>query len=389
MIGLSKMVGGEITVSEKLTYKSREKIPRKLVEASKKPIPVTVWNTTSRCNLKCMHCYADAGAKKAGELTTQEAKEFIDDLAEMKVPVLLLSGGEPVMREDITELIAHAKSKGIHVSLSTNGTLIDGETAEKLAEAGVDYVGVSIDGSEETNDRFRGLKGAFRRAMEGLENAASAGIPTGIRFTVTKFNLRDVPEVIDLLVENEVPRFCLYHLVPSGRADFQIDINLKERRDLMEFLFRKSLELKDSKEKTEILTVDNPADGVFFYLKLKEMDESLAEYALEFLRYRGGDSSGFRIADIDMFGNVHPNQFWFDYTCGNIRERRFSEIWLNPEDELLIKLREKEKHINGRRCGRCHFKSICGGFRLRALRAGDLWGDDPSCYLSDEEIGIA
>ncbi len=389
MIGLSKMVGGEITVSEKLTYKSRERIPKRLVEASKKPVPVTVWNTTSRCNLRCVHCYADAGSRRSGELSTQEAMEFIDDLASIQVPVLLLSGGEPLMRKDIIDLIIHAKSKGMHVSLSTNGTLIDGETAEKLAEAGVDYVGVSIDGVEETNDRFRGLRGAFRKAMEGLENAASAGILTGIRFTVTKFNLKDVPEVIDLIVENEVPRFCLYHLVPSGRADFSIDINLKERRELMEFLFRKSLELRDDREKTEILTVDNPADGIFFYLKLREMDESLADYALEFLKYRGGDSSGYRIADVDMFGNVHPNQFWFDYTCGNIRERKFSEIWLTPEDDLLIKLREKQKYINGRRCGKCIYKSICGGFRLRALRTGNLWGDDPSCYLSDEETGIA
>ncbi len=389
MIGLSKMVGGEITVSEKLTYKSREKLPKRLVEASKKPIPVTVWNTTSRCNLKCMHCYADAGAKKAGELTNQEAMEFIDDLASINVPVLLLSGGEPMLREDIIELIAYAKSKRMHVSLSTNGTLIDGEIAEKLAEVGVDYVGVSLDGAEETNDRFRGLKGAFKRALKGIENAASAGILTGIRFTVTKFNLRDVPDVIDLVVENEIPRFCLYHLVPSGRADFNIDIDLKERRELMEFLFRISLELRDNKEKTEILTVDNPADGVFFYQKMKEMDENLAEHALEFLKYRGGDSSGFRIADVDMFGNVHPNQFWFDHTCGNIRERKFSEIWLKPDDDLLIKLREKERYIRGKRCGKCSYKSVCGGFRLRALRAGDLWGDDPSCYLTDEETGIA
>ncbi|MBE8538596.1 radical SAM protein [Geoglobus acetivorans] len=389
MIGLSKMVGGEITVSERLTYGSREKIPKKLVEASKKPIPVTVWNTTARCNLKCVHCYADAGAKKKGELTTDEANEFIDDLAEMKVPVLLLSGGEPLMREDIFELIEYAKSKGLYVSLSTNGTLINDVVAERLAELKVDYVGISIDGLPDTNDRFRGLKGAFDNALNGILNAKEAGLLTGIRFTVTKLNLKEVPEVIDILVEHEIPRFCLYHLVPSGRADFEIDIDFKERRNLMEWLFEKAIELRDSKEKTELLTTDNPADGVFFYLKLKEMDESLAEDALRFLRYRGGDSSGFRIADVDMFGNVHPNQFWFDHTVGNIRERRFSDIWLNPEDDLLIKLRKKTEYIRGKKCGGCKFKSVCGGFRLRAMRFGDLWGDDPSCYLYEEEIGLA
>lgn len=386
MIGLSKMVGGEITVSEKLTYGSREKIPKKLVEASKKPIPVTVWNTTSRCNLKCVHCYADAGEKKRGELTTEEALSFIDDLANIKVPVLLLSGGEPLMREDIFEIVEFAKSKGLYVSLSTNGTLIDDDTAKKLAELKVDYVGVSLDGLPETNDRFRGLKGAFERALQGIENAMDAGLLTGIRFTVTKFNLKEIPDVIDILLEHKVPRFCLYHLVPSGRADFEIDISFQERRELMDWLFNKALELRDSREKIELLTTDNPADGVFFYLKLKELDEGLAEDAFEFLKYRGGDSSGFRIADVDMFGNVHPNQFWFDYTVGNIREKKFSEIWLNPEDELLVKLRNKLQYIRGERCGKCRFKEVCGGFRLRALRAGDLWGDDPSCYLYREEI---
>ncbi len=389
MIGFSKMVGGESTVSERLTYKSGERIPKKLVEDSKKPIPVTVLNVTSKCNLKCVHCYADAGIGRKGELSYAEIQNFIDDIAEMGVSVLLISGGEPMLRDDIFDIIEYAKTKGLHVSLSTNGTLIDEETAEKLKISGVDYVGVSLDGLAERNDRFRGLRGAFERAFDGLRNAKEAGLLTGIRFTVTKYNIEDVEGIIELLVENEIPRFCLYHLVPSGRADFQMDIGNRERRELIEWLFEKAIELRDDREKTEILTVDNPADGVFLYLKLREIDMELADYAIEFLKYRGGDNTGFRIADVDMFGNVHPNQFWFDYTAGNIRQKRFSEIWLNPDDELLKKLREKQKYISGKRCGRCSFKTICGGFRLRAFRKGDLWGDDPSCYLYDSEIGIA
>ena len=385
MIALSKMVAGEATVSEKLTYKSKERIPKALAEASKKPIPVVVWNSTAKCNLNCVHCYA-AETLNGEELTTEEAKRMIDDLAAMRVPVILFSGGEPLLRSDIYELISYAKSKGIHSSLSTNGTLIDENAAAKLKEAGVDYVGVSLDGSEEVNDEFRGLKGAFKKALSGLLNAKEENILTGIRFTVTKYNYEEVPKLLDLAVEYEIPRFCLYHLVPSGRADFEIDINNKIRRELMNWLFEKAIELRDEKEKVEILTVDNPADGVFFYLKLKEMDENLAEEAFEFLKIRGGDNSGFRIADIDMYGNVHPNQFWWDYTVGNIREEKFSEMWLNPKDELLKKLREKHKYISGKRCGRCNYKLYCGGFRLRALRHGDLWGDDPSCYLKEEEI---
>jgi radical SAM protein with 4Fe4S-binding SPASM domain len=274
------------------------------------------------------------------------------------------------------------------ISLSTNGTLISEENAEKLKKTNFSYIGVSIDGLPETNDKFRGVRGAFERAFQGLLNSKNAGLMTGIRFTVTKYNIKDIPAVIDLLVENEVPRFCLYHLVPSGRAEFQDDITLEQRRELIDWLFDRAIQLHDDGYKTEILTVDNPVDGVYTYLKLKEIDETLAENALEFLKYRGGDNSGYRLADVDMFGNVHPNQFWWDYTIGNIREKKFSELWLNPEDETIIKLREKTKHLRGR-CGKCQFKEVCGGFRLRALRAGDLWGDEPDCYLTDEEIGIA
>ena len=378
MIALSKLVGGKATVSKRLTYKSEEKIPNTLVEAKKNPIPVVVWNITSKCNLRCVHCYANVNS--VSEFDT--ASSLIDDLSALKIPVLLMSGGEPLMHKNIYDIIKYAKSKGIQVSLSTNGTLIDEEVAGKLKELGVDYVGVSLDGIKETHDLFRGVRGAFEKAVEGLLNAKDEGLLTGVRFTVTKYNLRDVKSILDFVIENEIPRFCLYHLVPSGRADFSMDITPNERRELMEWLFNKAIDLRDSKEKTEILTVNNPADGVFFYLKLKEIDEKLAEDAFEFLKYRGGDNSGFRLACIDFYGNVHPNQFWFDYTVGNVFKEKFSELWMNPRDELLIKLREKQKYLRGR-CGKCKFKEICGGFRLRALRAGDVWGEDPSCYLKE------
>jgi radical SAM protein with 4Fe4S-binding SPASM domain len=386
MIGISKMVTGDATVSEILTYKDKSRIPAKLVEESKELRPITVWNTTLKCNLRCVHCYANAGLKAENELLAEEARFFIEDLASMRVPVLLLSGGEPLLRGDIFELISYAVSRGLRCSLSTNGTLITPEVAEKLKE--ISYVGVSIDGLRETNDSFRGVKGAFDRAFEGLLNVKQAGVATGIRLTVTKYNLEDIPALIDLLAENEIPRFCMYHLVPAGRADFRDDINIKQRRELVDWLIEKAIQLHDDGFKTEILTVDNPADGIYVYLKLKEMDEELAETALEFLKYRGGDNSGRRLANVDMFGNVHANQFWWDYSFGNIKKQKFSEIWLNARDELLIKLRNKTAYLHGR-CGKCKFKELCGGFRLRALKAGDLWGDDPDCYLTDEEIGIA
>lgn len=382
------MATGEATVSRKLTYGGdKSRIPQKLVQAAEKPLPVVVWNTTSKCNLKCIHCYANAGSS-SDELSTDEANAFLDDLAGMKIPMLLFSGGEPLLRKDLYELASYISSKGIMCSLSTNGTLIDEDVAQKIKESGISYAGVSIDGKAETNDSFRGVNGAFDKAFQGLLNSKNAGLMTGIRFTVTKYNLDDVPHIIDLLAENDIPRFCLYHLVPSGRADLKDDISLKERRQLIDWLYDKAVQLHDDGYRTEILTVDNPVDGIYTYLKLKETDEKLAEQALEFLKYRGGDSSGFRLSNVDMFGDVHPNQFWWDYTIGNVKEKNFSDIWLNPTDDLVNKLRDKTQYLRGR-CGKCKFKEICGGFRLRAMRYGDLWGDEPDCYLTDEEIGIA
>ncbi len=396
MISLTKMLTGKATVSQAITYGGDSSfIPERLKELHKNIRPVVVLNLTARCNLRCVHCYADAdnsGTTKSDsgtrfrELSTEEVKRLIDELVEIRTPVLLFSGGEPLLRRDIFELASYASKKGIRCSLSTNGTLITEDVADKLKKAGFDYVGVSIDGLEKTNDIFRGRDGAFKEALDGLMNAKDAGLLTGIRFTVTKYNLKDIRRVIDILAEREIPRFCLYHLVPSGRADFKDDITLEERRNLINWLMEKTIKLVDEGYKTEILTVDNPADAIYVYLRLREEDEERAEKVLEFIKYRGGDGSGERLANIDMYGNVHPNQFWWDHTCGNVREENFIDIWLNPKDELLLKLRRKLEFISGSRCGICRFKDICGGFRLRALRAGDLWGDDPDCYLSRAEI---
>jgi len=390
MISLTKMLTGKATVSKAITYSGDSSfIPKKLKELHREIRPVVVLNVTAKCNLRCIHCYADVDSTSdtlAQELSTGEIKGLIDELAEIKTPVLLFSGGEPLLRKDIFGLASYASKKGVRCSLSTNGTLITEEVADKLKRSGFDYVGVSIDGLEETNDFFRGKKNAFKQALEGLINAKNAGLLTGIRFTVTKYNLKDVGGVLDLLAEEEIPRFCLYHLVPSGRADFKDDISLRERKELIDWLMRKAIELVDEGYNTEILTVDNPADAIYAYLKLKEEDAEYATKMLEFIRYRGGDGSGERLANVDMYGNVHPNQFWWDHTCGNIRQQSFKEIWLNPKDELLLKLRRKLDFIRGDKCGICKFKEICGGFRLRALRAGDLWGNDPDCYLSKKEI---
>lgn len=376
MISLSKLIAGEATVSRHITYGGDSSfIPKKLKEFASSLRPIVVWNVTNRCNLRCIHCYASANSD-FNELTTEQCFQIIDSLAEFKVPLILFSGGEPLLRKDIFEIAGYAKKKGIKSVLSTNGTLIDGDMAENLKV--FEYVGVSLDGLASTNDRFRGVEGAYERAFNGLLRASEV-VLSGIRFTVSKYNYDDVLPLIELAREHEIPRFCLYHLVPSGRAEFKDDITNEERRTLIDNLLREA-----EKEGLEIMTVDNPADGIYTYLRLKEIDPEKAEMAIEFLKFRGGDSSGIRLACIDHQGNVHPNQFWWDYTIGNVLNKPFEQIWMG-EDELLKKLREKTKYLRGK-CGRCRYKEICGGFRVRAYRYGDLWGTDPSCYLTEEEI---
>lgn len=376
MISLSKLISGEATVSRHLTYEGDSSfIPENLKKFASSFHPIVVWNLTNRCNLKCLHCYASAGSESY-ELTTDQCFEVIDKLSNFKVPLILFSGGEPLLRADIFDIAEYAKKKKIRTVLSTNGTLIDKDVAENLGV--FEYVGVSLDGLKGINDRFRGVNGAFEKAFKGLL-IASEVVLSGIRFTVTRHNYDEVLPLIKLARENGIPRFCLYHLVPSGRADFEDDINNSERRKLIDDLITEAVI-----EGMEIMTVDNPADGIYTYLKLKQMNEDRAEMVLEFLKYRGGDSSGIRLACIDHRGDVHPNQFWWDYTLGNVLERDFEQIWMGG-DELLRKLRNKVEYLRGK-CGRCRFKTVCGGFRVRAYRYGDLWGEDPSCYLTEEEI---
>jgi radical SAM protein with 4Fe4S-binding SPASM domain len=369
VISLSKLLSGTATVSKKLTYEDDDSfIPEKLREFSSKLTPIVVWNITNRCNLKCVHCYAKANSIQR-ELSTEDCKRIIDNLARSAIPLIIFSGGEPLMREDIFELVEYAKKRKIKSVLSTNGTLISEDIADDLKL--FEYVGISLDGVR-IHDKFRGVEGAFKSAVKGLK-IANEVVLTGIRFTLTRYNFLELPDLIKIAREMEIPRFCVYHLVPSGNATFKDDVDNKTRRRAIDYLIREA----EREEEMEILTVDNPSDGIYLYLQKKDDD------ILEFLKYRGGDSSGIRLACVDCDGDLHPNQFWMDYKAGNLLEQEFGDIWSN--DPLFKMLREKEKYLRDR-CGDCKFKRWCGGFRVRALRNGDLWGWDPSCYIHPSSL---
>jgi 12,18-didecarboxysiroheme deacetylase len=354
--------------------------------------PVVVWNVGRRCNLRCVHCYSRSRDREySGELTTDEGRALIDDLASFGSPVLLFSGGEPLMRSDIFELIRHARSQNMRAVLSTNGTLITTDVAERLKEMDLSYVGISLDGLRETHDRFRGVTGSFDDAMRGLRNCKNAGMKVGLRFTINRRNVEDIPGIFRLLREEDIPRVCFYHLVYSGRGSKLIaeDLSREQTRRTVDLLIDETRALFAEGLPKEVLTVDNHADGVYIYLRLLKEDPRRAAEVLSLLRMNGGNSSGHGIGCVSWDGSVHADQFWRHYSFGNVRERRFSEIWMDLSDPLLSRLKEKKRFVKGR-CGACQYLDLCGGnFRVRAEAvAGDVWEADPACYLSDKEIGL-
>jgi 12,18-didecarboxysiroheme deacetylase len=389
MIGISKLYCGAVEPSDVLRYgRESGRLPSHLLQFSADKRPVVVWNIIRRCNLKCIHCYSSSqDISYADELTTQEGKNVIDDLAQFGAPVILFSGGEPILRPDLLELAQYAVDKGLRAVISTNGTLITKELAVKLQKIGLSYIGVSLDGTQKTHDRFRGKKGAYAAAMEGIRNCRDAGIKVGIRFTVSKNNIQDVGAMFDLLVTEEIERLCFYHLVYSGRGSSlrAEDLSHAETRALLDLIMRRTKELFAAGKSKEILTVDNHADGPYLYLKLQEENPVRAKEVLELLRMNEGNSSGHGIGCVSWDGEVHADQFWRGISFGNVRKKPFSEIWLDKSNELMARLKEKKKYIKGR-CAQCRWLDVCGGnFRARAEAAGDLWGEDPACYLTDEE----
>jgi len=389
MIGISKLYCGAVEVGDVLRYgRDSRHLPSHLLQFSADKKPVVVWNMTRRCNLRCIHCYASArDGSPSGELSTREAKGMIDDLARFGVPVLLFSGGEPLLRDDLVELVTYASRRQIRTVISTNGTLISSEVAKKLAEAGLAYAGISLDGLEETNDRLRGVQGAFKETLKGMENCQKAGIKVGLRFTVSRLNVRDVPAIFDLIEKYDIPRLCIYHLVYTGRGSrlAKEDLSHGETRYLLHLIMDRTRDLFSRGKAKEILTVDNHADGPFVYLRLLWEDPARAEEVLSLLKMNEGNSSGVGIGCISWDGEVHPDQFWRHISLGNVREEPFSYIWTH--NDFLRKLRERKKYLKGR-CATCRWLDVCNGnFRARAeALTGDIWADDPACYLTDEEI---
>jgi radical SAM protein with 4Fe4S-binding SPASM domain len=393
MINISKLYCGLAGDSDHLRYSADNSLG-----------PVIAFNCTSRCNLYCLHCYSSSQPNQdSDELTTDQAKQLLSQLAEANCPVVLFSGGEPLLRSDLFELLAEAKRLGLRTVISSNGTLIDEAAARQLADAGVSYVGISIDGTEAFHDKFRppaflrkqeGGPGCFKAALKGIENCKKAGMKTGLRFTITKANAEQIPAVFDIAASSDIRRICFYHLVRAGRAtclrqEFQIS-NFKFQifnRQVLDVIIEKTNDFVAKGFIDEVLTVDNHADGPYLLTKLIKVNNQRYESAKKLLLANGGNKVGEKIGCVSWDGNVYPDQFWRNYSLGNIKDKTFKQIWENPDEPVLNKLRNKSRFTDPR-CLRCKWFNLCkGNYRFLGKQANDkYWLNEPACYLTDEEI---
>ncbi len=379
MINISKLYCGLAGESDELRYSGDASLG-----------PVVVYNCTSRCNLKCLHCYSSSQSNRYDdELDTPQAKRFLSQLTDVNCPVVLFSGGEPLLRQDLFELLKEAKRLGLRTVLSTNGTLIDSAAADRLAEVGVRYVGISIDGHEKFHDKFRQVQGCFKSAVAGIGNCQKAGIKTGLRFTITKENAGHIPAVFDIAASLNIRRLCFYHLIRSGRAkdlDPQV-LSAENTRHVLDVIIEKTGDFVKKAFVDEVLTVGNHADGPYLLTKMAAEKGQPVEKARRLLLANGGNKIGQNIACVGWDGRVHPDQFWRNYSLGNVKDETFRQIWQNSNEPVLDKLRNKSQFADPG-CLRCKWFDLCkGNFRFLDTETDiKYWLNEPACYLTDEEI---
>jgi heme d1 biosynthesis radical SAM protein NirJ len=357
------------------------------------PGPVVIWNLVRRCNLTCKHCYSISADKDfAGELDTAAVFKVMDDLKAAHVPVLILSGGEPLLRPDIFDIARRAKAMGFYVGLSSNGTLVNDANVAAIAETGFDYVGISLDGLRTTHDRFRRKEGAFDAALQGVRLCREAGAKVGIRFTIAQENAHDFPAMLDLMEAESIDKFYLSHLNYAGRGNKnrKDDAHFRTTRSAMDLLFDRCWRHVQAGRPREFVTGNNDADGVYLLHWVAERFPEHYEHIRARLVQWGGNASGVNVANIDNLGDVHPDTMWWNYPLGNVKDRPFGAIWDDVSDPLMAGLKMAKRPVGGR-CAECVHADICNGnTRVRAWQtSGDFWAEDPGCYLGDEEIGVA
>jgi radical SAM protein with 4Fe4S-binding SPASM domain len=346
---------------------------------------LVVWDITKACNLKCKHCYSSSGRRSADELDTEDVKRIIDEMDRMGVVAIAFSGGEPLMRPDFYDIASYASRKNIYTALATNGTLIDKKVARKVKNAGIRYVEISIDGANpETHDEFRGVEGAWEKAVSGLKNCKDMGLMTAIASTATSSNINEIGKIIDLAEEIGVDRFIEFNFIPTGRGRFSLEADLspKQREDLLTYLYTRSqtsdVEIFSTAPqyvRIAIQTINNHGDGnLSFTFYGGHVEGDLFEIA-EFI---SGCGAGRLYCAVTSSGKVKPCVF-MPIVVGNLKRESLSEIWNDSQE--LRDLRDRSK-IKGQ-CSRCDYRNVCGGCRSRAYGYyGDMEEIDPGCIYN-------
>jgi heme d1 biosynthesis radical SAM protein NirJ len=364
--------------------------PTPLKPVQKPAAPVVIWNLLRRCNLTCKHCYTTStDINFPNELSTPQIYAVMDDLKAFKVPVLVLSGGEPLLHPDIFAISRRAKDLGFYVALSSNGTKISSANIDEIADINYHYIGISLDGLKETHDRFRRVQGCFDQALHGIQLCLQKNIKVGLRFTLTQDNAQDFPALLQLMDDYNIDKFYLSHLNYGGRGNKNRndDAHFAMTRATMDLLFEASYDWLKAGKDREFVTGNNDADAVYFLHWVAQHFPDKVEHIKAKLEQWGGNASGVNVANIDNLGNVHPDTFWAHYELGNVTERPFADIWLDTSDPLMAGLKQRPRPLEGR-CARCRYQAICNGnTRVRAAQTtGNVWAEDPGCYLTDREI---
>ena len=279
--------------------------PKPLTERRNPPGPVVIWNLIRRCNLKCKHCYSISGdVDFPDELDTDQVFKVMGDLKDFGVPVLILSGGEPLLRPDIFDISRRAKELGFYVGLSSNGTLITKDNISEIADIGYDYVGVSLDGLRETHDAFRRREGGFDEALNGIRLCRDNDIKIGMRFTVTMDNAHELPSMLDLAEAEQIDKFYLSHLVYAGRGNKNRGDDARRgiTQEVMDQLFERAWRDAKAGGNREFVTGNNDADGVYLLFWVRKHFPHLEDHIRAKLAQWGGNSSGVNIANIDNVG---------------------------------------------------------------------------------------
>ncbi|PHS59230.1 MAG: radical SAM/SPASM domain-containing protein [Sulfurimonas sp.] len=359
-----------------------------VVEGKKERIldgSIAIWNFTNRCNLSCMHCYSKSTLDEIDTLTTKQIKKTILEMKKNGIKFIIFSGGEPLTRKDLFEIADFCKENGIITYLSSNGLYFTKTNVQKIVDT-FNYIGISIDGDEPTHDYFRGLKGAYKETLKAVKLANSTGAKVGIRFTITKETINSLEYIFDLAERENIPKIYISHLVYSGRGldNLEMDLTKEQRRTSVEFILKKAFEYYETARDIEIVTGNMEMDAILFLNEFSKKYPDLKDIMRKRLVTWGGNSAGRRLLNINSEGDVRPDPF-FPLTIGNILKEDFTNIW--QDGNLLNQLRvHPRKQITGL-CSDCEQIDICnGGSRARAYAiSGDIWAEDPSCYLSLEE----